>query len=57
MYNIILEEEEMETYCGTLHKGDVLETVFYDDISELKRYLIINYAMDDIKVSYKRVGD
>lgn len=53
-YKIILDED-IDTIYGEMHKGDELETVFYEDIGDLKRYLNIKY--ENIKVTYKEIKE
>lgn len=45
-------EEDIETEYGKLQKGDIIETVLYDDEQDIKDYIIVKY--EDIKVSYKK---
>lgn len=56
MYNVILNEEKLETIFGVLRKGDVLETVSYDNVADLKEYLRIKYVEDGVKVRYRKIA-
>ena len=50
MYDIILNEKELHTHYGIMKKGDIIETVFYDNINDAKTYARISYTIDSINV-------
>lgn len=51
MFNIILKDEKLETIFGNLYKGDILETVNYEEISEVEQYVNEKYIPEGIKVN------
>ena len=47
-YNIILQEDT-DTIYGTMKKGDIIDTVFYDNPHDVQEYININYTLEGIK--------
>lgn len=55
MFQIILNDETLETDFGELTKGDVLETVVNTEVSDIKRYINEKYFVEGINVSWRRI--
>ena len=55
MYHIILNEDSLETIYGTMEKGEIIETVHHEELSEVKRYIKKQYTEDNIKVKWRKV--
>lgn len=55
MTYIIYSEESFETEYGTIHKGDIINTIQgeKEDEDEIINWLINQYVLEGIKISYK----
>ena len=54
---VVIADEEIECWSGTIHKGDVLETNMHEDLNEFLKYLNNQYGPrgQDIKVKWRKV--
>lgn len=58
MAYVIYSETEFESYDGTVHKGDEINVIVdAEDEMALRRWLIQQYVLDGIDVSYCKTGE
>ena len=54
---IIIANEDIESWSGTIQKGDILETNMHEDLNEFLNYLKNQYGPkgQNIKVKWRKV--
>ena len=55
--NIIITLPAGETMFSIIVDGETVETVIYDEASEVRKYIRENYEFYGEKASFKRIGE
>lgn len=57
MYEIISDEEFEDSWGGTTHKGDILETTMHNEEKAFLKYVFEKYgpAGENIKIKWRKI--